>query len=73
MGRGTYSLIVSIMRQLAVLVPSAWLLSRIFGEVNAVWWAFPVAETVSLLVSVFFFMRLYTREIKSLDKKGAAQ
>ncbi|NBJ88857.1 MATE family efflux transporter [Acutalibacter sp. 1XD8-36] len=72
-GRGTYSLIVSIMRQLAVLVPSAWLLSRIFGEVNAVWWAFPVAETVSLLVSVFFFMRLYTREIKSLDKKGAAQ
>ncbi len=72
-GRGTYSLIVSIMRQLAVLVPSAWLLSRIFGEVKAVWWAFPVAETVSLLVSVFFFMRLYTREIKSLDKKGAAQ
>ena len=72
-GRGTYSLIVSIMRQLAVLVPSAWLLSRIFGEVNAVWWAFPVAETVSLLVSVFFFMRLYTREIKSLDKNGAAQ
>lgn len=68
-GRGTYSLIVSLMRQLVVLVPAAWLLSRIFGEVSAVWWAFPFAETVSLLASVFFFMRLYAREIKALDKK----
>lgn len=68
-GCGTYSLIVSLMRQLVVLVPAAWLLSRIFGEVSAVWWAFPFAETVSLLASVFFFMRLYAREIKALDKK----
>lgn len=65
-GRGTYSLIVSLMRQLVVLVPAAWLLSMIFHEVNAVWWAFPVAETFSLLVSIFFFLRLYKREIAEL-------
>ena len=65
-GRGTYSLIVSLMRQLVVLVPAAWLLSMIFHEVNAVWWAFPIAETFSLLVSIFFFLRLYKREIAEL-------
>ena len=67
-GRGTYSLIVSLMRQLAILVPAAWLLARVFAQVNAVWWAFPIAETVSLGVSVFFFLRLYRKEIAGLDK-----
>ncbi len=65
-GRGTYSLVVSLMRQLAVLVPAAWLLARVFQDVNAVWWAFPIAETFSLLASVLFFLRLYKKEIAGL-------
>ncbi len=67
-GKGSYSLVVSLMRQLVVLVPAAWLLARIFGEVNAVWWSFPIAETVSMAASVVFFLRLYQREIKDLGK-----
>ena len=65
-GRGTYSLVVSLMRQLAVLVPAAWLLARVFQDVNTVWWAFPIAETFSLLASVLFFLRLYKKEIAGL-------
>lgn len=68
-GKGTYSLIVSLMRQLVILVPAAWLLARIVGEVNAVWWAFPIAECVSLAASVVFYLRLYKREIKGLGKE----
>lgn len=67
-GKGSYSLVVSLMRQLVVLVPAAWLLARVFGEVNAVWWSFPIAETVSMAASVVFFLRLYQREIKDLGK-----
>ncbi len=67
-GKGSYSLVVSLMRQLVVLVPAAWLLARIFGEVNAVWWSFPIAETVSMAASVVFFLRLYQREIKDIGK-----
>lgn len=67
-GKGSYSLVVSLMRQLVVLVPAAWLLARIFGEVNVVWWSFPIAETVSMAASVVFFLRLYQREIKDLGK-----
>ena len=60
-----YSLIISIGRQLVVLIPIAWLLS-LTGNVNLVWWAFPVAELVSLVLSVFFFKRLYFRTVKTL-------
>lgn len=66
-GRGVYSLIVSLMRQLVILVPAAWVLARITGEVNAVWWAFPIAEVFSLIASIFLFLRLYRKEIRVLE------
>jgi Na+-driven multidrug efflux pump len=61
----TYSLIISICRQLVVLIPLAWLLSRT-GEVTTVWWAFPMAEIVSLILSIFFFRRVYQTIISRL-------
>ena len=61
----TYSLIISICRQLVVLIPLAWLLSRT-GEVTMVWWAFPMAEIVSLILSIFFFRRVYQTIISRL-------
>ena len=59
--RSVNSLIVSVGRQLIVLIPVAFLLSKT-GEVINVWWAFPIAEVVSLFLSIFLFRRLY-REI----------
>ena len=55
--KAKYSLIISIGRQLVVLVPAAWLLAQT-GNVNNVWWAFPIAEVVSLILSMFFFKRI---------------
>ncbi|HIY26704.1 MAG TPA: MATE family efflux transporter [Candidatus Acutalibacter pullistercoris] len=66
-GKGVYSLIVSLMRQLAVLVPAAWILAKVTQQVVFVWWAFPIAECVSLVVSLLFFLRLYNKEIKHLE------
>ena len=65
-GKGVYSLIVSLMRQLAALVPAAWILAQVTQQVVFVWWAFPIAECVSLVVSLLFFLRLYNKEIKRL-------
>ena len=48
-------MIVSIMRQLVVLVPAAYILSSI-GGLHAVWWSFPIAEIFSLIVSVIFLV-----------------
>ena len=55
-GNPLYSLIVSVCRQLVVLLPVAWLLSHT-GNLNLVWLAFPIAEIVSLTMSAFFLRR----------------
>ena len=60
-----YSLIISVSRQLIVLLPVAWLLS-LTGVVTNVWWAFVIAELVSLSMSVFFYKRIHDRIIIGL-------
>jgi len=62
LGHGVFSLTVSVVRQLVVLLPAAFLLSRLDG-LRAVWWAFPIAELFSLALSSFFLFRVYRREI----------
>ena len=57
LGNGVFSLIVSVCRQLAVLLPAAYLLAQT-GSVNNVWWAFLIAEVVSLLLSLGFYARI---------------
>ena len=68
MGNGIYSTIVSLMRQMVVLLPAAFLLS-LSGNVHAVWWAFPIAEVVSTATSLIFYRRIYKRQIKPLFEK----
>ena len=63
--RSTYSLAVSVGRQLVVLIPAAWLLAQT-GVLRNVWWAFPIAEIMSLAMSAFFFRKLYRETIAVL-------
>ncbi len=65
LGNGVYSMVVSIARQLVVLLPVAFLLSKL-GNVNYVWWAFPIAELMSLALSTFFLFRIYHKIIKHI-------
>jgi putative MATE family efflux protein len=65
LGNGVYSLMVSIARQLFVLLPVAYLLSRL-GNVNYVWWSFPIAEMASLIMSTIFLFRIYKKIISLL-------
>ena len=65
LGRSVYSMFVSVARQLVVLLPVAWWLSR-FGNVDLVWWSIPVAELMSLAMSVFFFVRIYRTIISQI-------
>lgn len=63
LGNGVLSLIVSVARQLVVLVPAAYILAYL-GGVNAVWWSFPLAECMSVICSAVFLIRCY-KKIKS--------
>ena len=66
LGNGIYSTIVSLCRQLVVLLPAAYLLS-LSGDVNAVWWAFPIAELMSMAATVVLFLRIYRQKIRPLQ------
>ena len=65
LGNGVYSLIVSVCRQLLVLLPSAWILAQTAG-LDAVWWSFPIAELASIAMSVILFRRIYRQKIQPL-------
>ena len=65
LGNGVYSTITSLSRQLIVLLPVAFLLS-LSGNVHLVWWAFPIAEVVSLAVTLFLFRRIYQQKIRPM-------
>ncbi len=65
LGNGIYSMIVSICRQLLVLLPVAYLLS-LSGNVNMIWWAFPIAELVSVTISGIFLLKIKKNVIDKL-------
>lgn len=67
MGKSVCSMMVSIARQLVVLIPVAYLLARA-GNVANVWWAFPIAEIMSLLITVVFLIYLYKTVISKIPE-----
>ena len=56
-GKGTYSMVLSICRQLVILLPVAWLLATITQSVYVVWWCFPIAEIVSLFICLYMYRK----------------
>lgn len=68
LGKSIYSMITSIMRQVVVLIPAALLLARL-GNVQYVWWAFPIAEVMSAAVSILYFIRIKRKLIDPLGNR----
>ena len=66
LGNGVFSMLISITRQLVLLLPSAYLLS-LTGNVNNIWWSFPISEIGSVTVTTLFFIHTYKRKIKNLS------
>lgn len=66
LGFSVYSMVISLIRQLVVLIPCAYLISMLTGDVTGVWWAFVVAEVVSLTVSALYLRRVNRDVIQTL-------
>ena len=66
LGNGVYSMWVSVARQLAVLPPAAYLLS-LTGNLSMVWFAFPIAEGASLLMTIIFMIRINKKTLSKLE------
>ena len=67
LSHGVLSLIVSLVRQLVILLPLAYLLS-LTGNLNLIWLAFPCAELVSCALCALFIRYVYRKQIKPLEQ-----
>lgn len=70
--RSKYSLVISLCRQLVVLIPAAYLLS-LSRNVDLVWWSFPIAELISLLMTIVFFRRVYHSTFENFKENDAKE
>lgn len=62
LGNGIHSMVISIARQLVVILPVAFIFSELFG-LKSIWWCFPIAEIVSLILCVYFLKRNFQTKI----------
>ena len=69
LGKSVYSLVLSLIRQLGILIPAAYLLS-LTGNLTAVWFSFPIAEVAGLCVTVFY-MRRMSRNLDNMIEEKA--
>ena len=59
-GNPLHSLLISVLRQLVIILPVAYLLS-LTGSVSNVWWSYPIAEVASFILSVFFLRKTFKK------------
>ncbi len=72
LGCSVYSMYVSVARQLVVLLPAAWFLAKL-GNVNLVWWAIPIAELMSLAMTVYYMIRVNQKVISKIKREDASK
>ena len=70
LGNGVYSLIISVVRQLLVLLPVAYIFAKLFG-LAAIWFSFPIAELASVALSSFYLKKMYDGVIKPLSQEDS--
>lgn len=66
LGNGVYSLLMSLARQLFVLLPVAFIFAKLLG-LSYVWWAFPIAEIASVTVCIVFLKRIFKQKIHTIE------
>ena len=72
-GKSVFSMIMSFIRQLVVLIPAAYILARYglsIGNNDLVWWSYTIAEISAVFSSVVFFAVLNKKTIKPLNEAG---
>lgn len=72
LGNGIYSMWISLIRQLIVLLPAAWLLAKL-GNVIYVWWAFPIAEAFALCVSICMMIIIFKRVVNHIGENRSSE
>lgn len=65
LGNGVYSLIISVARQIVIIIPAAFIFAELFG-LNMVWWAYPLAEIAALILCTIFLKRIFKEKLGNM-------
>ena len=65
LGNGVYSMLISIARQIVIILPVAFIFAKLFG-LNMVWFAYPIAEVVSVIMCIFMLKHIIKTKVKPL-------
>ena len=65
LGNGVYSMFISLTRQIVVILPVAFIFAKLFG-LNMVWFAYPIAEVISVFMCIFMLRRILKNKVKPL-------
>ena len=63
LGNGVYSMLMSFARQIVVILPVAFIFAKLIG-LDAVWYSYPIAEIVSVVMSIFMLKRIIDKKVK---------
>ena len=66
LGNGVYSMLMSFARQIIVILPVAFIFAKLFG-LDAVWYSYPIAEIVAVVMSIFMLKRIIDKKVKHLE------
>jgi Na+-driven multidrug efflux pump len=66
LGKSLYSLFISILRIVIILLPVLYIFSKFF-VLNQIWWAFTIADIVSALICAIFLKHIYTQKVAPLS------
>ena len=66
LGNGVYSMLMSFARQIIVILPVAFIFAKLFG-LDAVWYSYPIAEIVAVVMSIFLLKRIIDKKVKHLE------
>ncbi len=72
LGRGTPSLIISLIRQIVVILPLSFIFAKTLGLI-AIFAAYPIAEFVALIISILMFVRTYKKLLLPLDEPAQSE
>ena len=70
LGKSVYSMYISLVRQLLIIIPCAYIFAKI-GGVDMVWWAFPCAEVAGVTLSIIFTKRIRKNIISKMTLRDA--
>ena len=65
LGNGVYSMLISIARQIVIILPVAFIFAKLFG-LDMVWFAYPIAEVVSVIMCIFMLKHIIKTKVKPL-------